>query len=347
MVRETLGENAIIVATGEEARNKTVRVVAAIEPAFEINTGGMSDGGWLQYDEEGDTDAVAEEITDMLLRHAVTEDVMDHIISCVTVMGYEETGIALVESLGQLYKFNSLPVSATKTPTMMIGAPGSGKTLAVAKMAARGVLNGKTISVITTDTVRAGGVEQLKAFTDLMNITLVTVSTPQDLQHVTQDLQAQSDQVIIDTYGLNPFNTDEIRTLARMIGASGANPVMVLPGGIDSDEAGEMARVFATLGAKQLIATRTDIARRLGGLLSAAHQGSLSFADVSNTPKVAQGLEPLTPNVLARLLMPAAYRNKSKPPVNQRPLTENTQQTKQSSPTQPVANRLHKTGIKQ
>lgn len=346
MVRETLGEDAIIVATGEDAHSKSVRVVAAIEPAFEINTGGSSDGGWLQYDSEQDTDAVAEEITDALLRHAVPEDVMDHIVSCVTVMGFEEVGIALVESLGQLYRFNPLPTAASKTPIMMVGAPGSGKTLAVAKMAARGVINGQNIGVISTDTVRAGGIEQLKAFTDLMGIKLAKANTPQDLAAIASDMSAQCDQVIIDTYGLNPFNTEDIRNLARMIGAVNANPVMVLPGGIDADEAGEMARVFATLGARQILATRVDIARRLGGLLAAAHQGSLCFADVSNTPKVAQGLEPLNPNTLARLLIPAAYR-KSAATKEHRPLTGASPARTQQTHNQTALRNKEKAGTRQ
>ena len=310
MVRETLGDDAIIVATGEEARRKGVRVVAAIEPAFELDTAADRDGGWLQYDGEQDTDAVAEEITDMLLRHCVPEDVMDHIVSCVTVMGFEDVGIGLIETLGQLYKFNPLPVHASSKPIMMVGAPGSGKTLAVAKIAARGVMNGMSVGVISTDTVRAGGVEQLKAFTDLMNIKLHKAVNPQDLMHAVNDLMAEVDQVVIDTYGLNPFGTDDIRTLARLIGVVDADPVMVLPGGVDAVEAGEMGRVFATLGSTRLLATRVDIARRLGGMLAAAHQGSLAFADISNTPKVAQGLMQASPETLARFLLPSAYRKK-------------------------------------
>ena len=48
------------------------------------------------------------------------------------------------------------------------------------------------------------------------------------------------------------------------------------------------------------------VARRLGGLLSAAHQGGLSFADISDTAKVADGLTPLTATRLTRILMPRA-----------------------------------------
>lgn len=310
MVRDALGEDAVIVATGEERGGTAgVRVTAAIEPAFEIFNSPTGAAEWLQYDDEQDSDAVAEEITDAMLRHSVPEDITDHIVSCVTVMGYDNVGIALVAAIEQLFKFRPLPISTNKKPIIMVGPPGAGKTLATAKMAARGVLNGLNIGVISTDTVRAGGVEQLKAFTDLLQIDLSKAQSPRDLAQCTDDLMKSCDQIIIDTAGLNPFNTEDVRILAKLIGAVDSRPVMVLPAGIDADEAGEMARVFAAIGATDILPTRVDIARRLGNILSAAHQGGLNFSDVSTTPKVAQGLTALTPKSLSRLLMPSAFND--------------------------------------
>ena len=43
------------------------------------------------------------------------------------------------------------------------GPPGAGKTASVAKLAAAAVLEGRPVSVVTADTARAGGVEQLAA----------------------------------------------------------------------------------------------------------------------------------------------------------------------------------------
>jgi len=57
-----------------------------------------------------------------------------------------------------------------------------------------------------------------------------------------------------------------------------------------------------------MIATRLDMARRLGGILSASHQSGLALADASNTPKVADGLITMTPKSLSRLIMPQGFR---------------------------------------
>ncbi len=308
MIRESLGDDAIIVATGEEPSRGGVRVTAAMdEPAFEI--GDDAGDNWLQYDDEQDDNAVAEELTDTLLRHAVPEDVMDHMISCATVMGYDDIGIALVSTIEELFSFSPLPQGNAQKPLMLIGPPGAGKTLAAAKIAARGTLNGLNIGVVSADTARAGGVEQLRALTDLMKITLHKAQSPISLRNITESLDPRSDQVVIDTAGLNPFDTNDVRTLARMMSAVDAQPVLVLPAGIDAEEAGEIARVFATLGTEHIMPTRVDTARRLGNLLSAAHQGGLSFCDYSDTTSVAEGLTPMSALALAKLFMPRLYKS--------------------------------------
>jgi len=95
-----------------------------------------------------------------------------------------------------------------------------------------------------------------------------------------------------------------MKELAQLIAAGDIEPILVLPAAFDSTESGEMARIFAAIGARRLIPTRLDIARRLGGLISAAHQGGLAFADAGTASQVADGLTPLTPRVLANYFMP-------------------------------------------
>lgn len=326
MVREILGEDAVIVATREEKGGKSVCVTAAIEPGFEkgayfdeyadspnfeVGADDYAQGGsgWLQYDGEDEEYAVTEEITEAMLKHGVPEDVLDHIISCATVIGLEQPSVALVAAIEHLYSFTPLPrKAAAKKPFILVGAPGAGKTLAVAKLAARGVMDGMKVAVITTDTVRAGGIEQLGAFTKLLQINLKKAKTAQMLRETLGELQGRYDQIYIDTQGINPFNRDDVRQAALMLDAADMESILVMPGGMDAEESGEIARAFASLQVHRLMPTRIDMARRLGGILSAATHGGMSFTDAGNTPKVADGLYGITPQSLSRLLMPASYR---------------------------------------
>ncbi|PZQ44353.1 MAG: GTPase [Micavibrio aeruginosavorus] len=309
MIREALGEDAIIVSTQELQGGKSVRVTAAIDKDTEATMprpleDDPSQDDW-QYMNDDDEATVVEEITEVMLRHAVPDEVLDQVVSMVNIMGLTESRNALFAALQNLFEFKPLPQKTYGKPLMLVGPPGAGKTLAAAKIAARGALTGLRMAVITTDTVRAGGVEQLEAFTRLMKIDLKKTSSPKDLKEKLTEIKGV-DQIIIDTAGVNPFDPESVKLLARLIHAADCDPVLVIPAGLDADESGEIGRVFSTIGAKSLLATRVDVARRLGSLLSAAHHGGLSFAEVSNTAKVADGLAPMSAKRLTQMLMPRA-----------------------------------------
>ena len=308
MVRDELGEDAIIVATREEKNavgGAMVHITAAIEKdtLYGDNTDQPTDS-WT-YDDDDDESMVIEEVTETMLRHAVPEEILDQIISCASILGIDEPRLALLSAIESLFKFSPLPSEPSAAPLMMIGPPGSGKTLAAAKMAARSSMSGLNIAVITTDTERAGGLEQLQAFTKLMGIDLKVAKSPTALKEALLETKSM-DQVIIDTAGANPFDTESIKNLALLIGSEEIVPVLVMPANTNSEEAGEMAQIFATIGAQRLLPTRVDVARRLGSLLAAAYQGGLAFTEVSATAKVADGLSQLTSKRLTQLLMPRA-----------------------------------------
>lgn len=315
MIRDTLGEDAIIVATREENGGKAVRVTAAIEEDdnrhddFNDYERDEIENGYLQYDAEEEDGGVAEALTEVMLKHSVPEDIIDQVISCATVVGLEQAHIALVAALEHLYVFRPLPQKPTEKAFMLVGPPGSGKTLTAAKLAARASMAGHKVSIVSTDTLRAGGIEQLAAFTKILNIPLQKARNAADLKQWIEASRG-ADFKIIDTGGFNPFRSDEMRDLARLIAAGDIEPVLVMPAGADADESGEIARIYASLGVRHMLPTRLDIGRRLGGLLSAAHYGGLIFAEASDTPSVAEGLFTLSPDRLANLLMPQVSNNK-------------------------------------
>ncbi|MDI3309524.1 MAG: hypothetical protein QJR07_20825 [Acetobacteraceae bacterium] len=107
--------------------------------------------------------------------------------------------------------------------------------------------------------------------------------------------------MLIDTAGCDPFDPAQAEALLLLARAAGATIVAVLPAGLDAGEAADLARAFAALGARHLLPTRLDAARRLGGVLAAAAAG-LALTEAGTGPSVADGLTPLTPDWLARRL---------------------------------------------
>ena len=320
MVRNTLGEDAVIVATREENGGRSVRVTAAIEhfdnesdtpesartaernsPSYDT---AQDDEDWLQYDAESDMDMeMTDRMTDALVAQGVPDDVLESLVSTAMMTGQPDMGDALAAAIDHLYGFVPLPRKGSRKAIMLVGTPGAGKTLAAAKLAARASMDDMKVAVITCDIVRAGGAEQLESFTRLLQIPLQRAADADALKKLLNQ-NKNADQIIIDTGGVNPFDLDDMTSLARLIESGTIDPVLVLPSGLDGDDSGEIARSFAVLGVQKLLSSRLDISRRLGGLLAAAGRGGLSFTDASNTAKVANGLVALSPLRLARQLLP-------------------------------------------
>jgi flagellar biosynthesis protein FlhF len=207
----------------------------------------------------------------------------------------------LEAALASVVAFAPLPLQERR-PLLLTGPPGAGKTLTTARLAARLVMGGVTPVVVTTDGGRAGAAEQLAAFTRLLGVELIAVADPVALGRALAKRRPGA-PVLIDSQGADPFDPAEREQLTALAAIAQAETVLVLPAGLHSVEAAEQAAAFAAAGASQLVATRLDLARRLGSVLAAAHAGRLALAEAGIGPGAADGLVPLTPSFLAARLL--------------------------------------------
>ena len=206
----------------------------------------------------------------------------------------------LTAAIAAELQFETLPCRLDDTPLLLVGPPGAGKTLTVARLATRLKLSGQTAMVITCDGRRAGAAEQLAAFTRLLGFTLIVADTPQQLARSIAR-RAAGEPVLIDMPGLNPLDPQDQDYVRECQAAVGGTIALVLPAGLDAADAEDLATGFKELGATLLIATRLDQSRRLGGLLAAADKG-LAFTDAGISAAVADGLTTMTPAFIAERL---------------------------------------------
>jgi flagellar biosynthesis protein FlhF len=185
---------------------------------------------------------------------------------------------------------------------ILIGAPGAGKTMTTAKIAATIVKAGKPVHIITTDNKRAGGVEQLAAITDILGIELHIADSRQTLKLMLSDI-ALDESVIVDSAGANPYDFYELKELGEFAGLIELDPILVYPAGSDPHEADEVARAFSFLGVEKMIVTRIDAARRFGGMINAAHAAGLQFCNLTGSEKILGSFAPCTAKKLTELYM--------------------------------------------
>ncbi len=273
-VREELGADALILATRRVAGG--VEVTAALEPPAPA----LPDPAWAE--------ALRWHGVPAVLAAALAAGPLEH---------------ALAEKL----RFAPLDLSATSPPLLLAGPPGAGKTLTVARLATRLVLSGVKPMVISTDGERAGAAEQLAAFTRLLGLVLIAAPDALTLSRAMMRRPAGV-PVLIDTAGTDPLSAVAQARIASLAATAGARTALVLPAGLDVNEAADAAAAFAAAGAAHLIATRLDVTRRLGGVLAACSAG-LPLAEAGIGPGAADGLVSFTPAFLAaRLAAPATRK---------------------------------------
>ena len=204
-------------------------------------------------------------------------------------------------ALSATLRFEKLALRDSAPPLLVIGPPGAGKTLTVARLAARLVMAGAAPLVITADGQRAGAPEQLAAFTRLLDLQLLVASTPASLARALARREGGA-PVLIDSPGTDPFDPAQRDEIAALAGSAGAKLAVVRPAGLDVGEATDLAGAYAACGARLLAATRLDLARRIGAVLAAGGAG-LALAEAGIGPGAADGLVPMTPDLLATRLM--------------------------------------------
>ena len=287
LVREALGPDAIIVSTDDEPGN--VRVTAALDEAEPRGP------------RIADTD-VTDQLSEALAANGVPGPLAEKLLMASLSFEADDVLVALSGALAAVYSFAPIPDQGRSRPLILVGPPGAGKTMGVAKLAARAVMAKRPVDIVTSDTVRAGAIEPLAAVARILGVDLKTAESAGRLATIARDAEPDT-LTLIDSSGVNPYNAADRRELSAMIATAGAEPILVLPAGGDALDAIDIARIFRDLGCSRMAVTRLDLTHRLGSVLAAADAARLGFAEAGVAPEIADGMIPFNPVVLARRLI--------------------------------------------
>jgi flagellar biosynthesis protein FlhF len=286
LVRQELGPEAIIVSTEDEAG--AVRVTAALEEAEP------------RAPRASDTD-VTDQLSEALAANGVPGALSEKLLMASLGFESDDALVALSGALAAVYCFAPIADQGRRQPLMLVGPPGAGKTMAVAKLAARAVMAKRAVNLVTSDTVRAGAIEQLAAVARVLGLELETADGAARLAALM--LKAPDALTLIDSSGVNPYSAADRRELSALLAAAGAEPILVMPAGGDALDAIDQARIFRDLGCSRMAVTRLDLTHRLGSVLAAAEAARLGFAEAGIAPEISGGMIPFNPVVLARRLI--------------------------------------------
>jgi len=291
LVRIELGSDAIILAT--EKIGRAVKVTAALDhEAILRRPADMPDAKPLDL------------IAAALDFHGVPRDLSDRLTDMSGNFLLDNPHQALAAALRSHFVHQPIMERKPAQPILLVGLPGAGKTSCLAKLVARARARNWPAAVITCDLEKAGGIEQLDSYAKALSVPAFQAKDEQGLRRVMTQIPADA-FVIIDSAGSNPLAPAELDRLVSLGQAVKAELVLVVAAGGDVSESAELGQLFSETGAKRMIPTRIDTARRYGGILAAADAGKMALGEFSVSAEIARGLIPGGAELIAQLLLPA------------------------------------------
>lgn len=286
MIREELGDEAVIISSFEE--DGEVRVTAALDDQpYQISVR----EGPHQF-----------EICRQIEHHGIQENLSQRLLEGLDLKQKNIEDI-FAKAISEQFLFaGNIQFDARAAPMVLIGPPGAGKTVTIAKLARLASFENVPVHVITTDVYKAGAIEQMTSFARALSMTLTTAATTSELVKEIERAPRGS-FLLIDTLGCNPFRDDSLKALTETILAIRVAPTLVIPGGADYTEQLDLIEAFSAIGATKVIMTRLDLVKRIGGTLSAIVSQKMKLVGYSESPLVADGLTLLNAHELARLIL--------------------------------------------
>lgn len=183
---------------------------------------------------------------------------------------------------------------------VLVGPTGVGKTTTIAKLAAAcRFREGKRVVLITNDSYRIAGAQQLKSYADLMGLPYCLAPLPADLARVLADEQ-NADVIFIDTVGRSARRQDQVEELATYVrGYDGCEVHLVLSATTKRSDLLQAIEGYRLLGFSSIIATKVDETATVGPILEAALAAAAPISYVTTGQEVPDDIEKAHPLRLA------------------------------------------------
>jgi len=154
----------------------------------------------------------------------------------------------------------------------LVGPTGAGKTTTAAKLAVRrGMFGAARPGLLTIDTYRVGGMEQLATYAELADVPFEVVYDAREVDAAMKRLAGTCDVIIIDTPGRSPASAELTERWRSLLDALDPDEVhLVIPASLRADLAVDIGRAYRATrhhcGATHLILSKVDEVPRESGI---------------------------------------------------------------------------------
>lgn len=182
--------------------------------------------------------------------------------------------------------------STKQNVIFFVGPTGVGKTTTIAKLAAKQtIMNNKSVALITSDTYRIAAVDQLRTYSEILNVPITVIYEQNELKDA-MEKYCDKDFIFIDTAGRNHKNEELLTELKSLISIVDSPTVFLLLSLTTSyKDMKAIIESYQFLDYYSLLFTKIDEASSLGNILNAKFLSSMPLSYVTTGQSVPDDIE--------------------------------------------------------
>lgn len=176
---------------------------------------------------------------------------------------------------------------------VFVGPRGVGKTSTLVKMASHLVLKErKKVAILSCDNNKVGAVEQLRIYSQILNVPFAVVRRGEDIQGYVQQLN-NVDHILIDTEGQSLIQMEEIESLKAAIPYHLGNIRihLVMSALLKDEELHSVGRRFKSVNYHDIIITNIDQVRKHGAMVMLQQQLHMPYFAFATGPMIPEDFE--------------------------------------------------------
>ncbi|KAB3531366.1 flagellar biosynthesis protein FlhF [Alkaliphilus serpentinus] len=245
-----------------------------------------------------------------LKEHEIDEELIKSLIQDIKEINSddEKLNFSIEEAFKKIIdKYIAKGQSIHSKIVFFVGPTGVGKTTTIAKLAANYTLNfGKKVSFISADTYRIAAVEQLKTYSDILNIPIEVIYETQEIHRAIDKLK-HNDIIMIDTAGRSHRNNQQINELSQLLDEVQEKEIyLVISCTSNNKDVKDIVDTYSFIEDYRIIFTKIDETNTYGTILNTAYKTNRPISYITTGQCVPDDIEVVNVDRLISLLMKEA-----------------------------------------
>jgi flagellar biosynthesis protein FlhF len=262
------------------------------------------------------TEIVTDELDETLMEMIFRKNDLDHSIAAQLIAecsklprsvhgaaGYEAE---MREMIKLCFENNIIikPYDPKQKIIVFVGPTGVGKTTTIAKLAARATLNeGKSVGLISADTYRIAAVEQLRTYSDILNIPLHVIYQAAEVKDALGKLK-HHDLIMIDTAGRSHRDDQQLHELKGLLDEIESKEIyLLLSCTTRQQDVRDILEKYKFLDDFKIIITKIDEAAAFGTLVNVPMLTHKPISFMTTGQSVPDDIEVVTVDKILNLLI--------------------------------------------